>query len=62
LDPQKIFPGTRMPSFFSPDTKGNIVSPFPEYLGGDVKKQIKAIRDHLFLTVGGGKRSGSITK
>ena len=62
LDPQKIFPGTRMPAFFTQDAKGNIVSQFPEYLGGDAKKQIKAVRDHLFITIGGGKRSSSITK
>jgi cytochrome c2 len=57
-DPQKIFPGTRMPAFFAPGQP----NPFPEILGGDSKKQIQAIRDHLFITVGGGRRSGSITK
>ena len=60
-DPQKIFPGTRMPTFFPAGQQ----NPFPEILGGDSKKQIKAIRDHLFLTVGNGKRatsSGAIAK
>jgi cytochrome c2 len=60
-DPQKIFPGTRMPSFFAQGQP----NPFPEIFGGDSKKQIKALRDHLFITVGGGKRvtrSGSVTK
>jgi cytochrome c2 len=60
-DPQKIFPGTRMPTFFPAGQQ----NPFPEILGGDSKKQIKAIRDHLFLTVGNGKRatsSGTIAK
>ena len=64
-DPQKIFPGTRMPSFFPPDEKGVPVSPFKDILGGDVKAQIQAIRDHLFVTVGGAKpvmSSGSVTK
>jgi cytochrome c2 len=64
-DPQKIFPGTRMPLFFAPNDKGVPVSPFKDILGGDVKAQIQAIRDHLFVTVGGGKavtRSGSVTK
>ena len=65
-DPQKIFPGTRMPTFFPPNDKGVPVSPFPNILGGDVTAQIQAIRDHLFITVGGGKRapsrSGTITK
>jgi cytochrome c2 len=60
-DPQKIFPGTRMPSFFAAGQP----NPFPEILGGDSQKQIKAIRDHLVLTVGGGKRapsSGTVAK
>src|SRR5207248_6965895 len=61
-DPQRIFPGTRMPTFFSPDSTGKVVSPFPEILGGDVKAQIQAIRDHLFITVGGGKRTASTTR
>jgi len=60
-DPQKIFPGTRMPSFFAAGQP----NPFPEILNGDSKAQIQAIRDHLFITVGGGKRavrSGTVTK
>ncbi len=64
-DPQKIFPGTRMPTFFPPNDKGQPVSPFPNILNGDVTAQIQAIRDHLFITVGGGKRttrSGTVTK
>ncbi len=64
-DPQKIFPGTRMPTFFPPNDKGVPVSPFPNILGGDVTAQILAIRDHLFITVGGGRRAprtGTITK
>ncbi len=54
-DPQKIFPGTRMPAFFAPGQP----NPFPNILGGDSKKQIQAIRDHLFITIGGGKRATS---
>jgi mono/diheme cytochrome c family protein len=59
-DPQKIFPGTRMPAFFAAGQP----NAFPNILGGDAQKQIKAIRDHLFLTVGGGRRAAgsSITK
>jgi cbb3-type cytochrome oxidase cytochrome c subunit len=60
-DPQKIFPGTRMPAFFLEGQPNQ----FPDILGADKQKQMKAIRDHLFITVGGGKRttrSGSITK
>ena len=48
-DPQKIFPGTRMPAFFAEGQPNQ----FPTILGGDKAKQIKAIRDHLFITVGG---------
>jgi hypothetical protein len=50
-----------MPAFFAQGQP----NPFPEIFGGDSKKQIKALRDHLFITVGGGKRvtrSGSVTK
>ncbi len=50
-DPQKIFPGTRMPTFFP-----NGQSPLPNILGGDMHAQIEAIRDHLFITVGGARR------
>ena len=52
-DPQKIFPGTRMPAFFPEFPK----SPITNVLGGDAKAQIEAIRDHLFVTVGGGART-----
>jgi cytochrome c2 len=55
-DPAKIFPGTKMPSFF-----GDNKSPFPQYLNGDVSAQIQAIRDHLFLTVAGGRRATATT-
>src|ERR1041385_7546552 len=65
-DPKRIFPGTRMPLFFPPNDKGVPVSPFPNILGGDVTAQIQAIRDHLFITIGGGKRapsrSGTVTR
>ena len=60
-DPQKIFPGTRMPAFFAPGQP----NPFKEILGGDSQKQIKAIRDHLFIAIGGAKqsvRTGSVTR
>jgi hypothetical protein len=53
-DPQQIAPGTRMPTFF-PDGQ----SPLPNVLGGDAQAQIEAIRDYLFLTVGGGERAES---
>ena len=52
-DPQKIFPGTKMPTFYSQFP----ASPYADILGGDAKAQIQAIRDHLFITVAGGKRA-----
>jgi cytochrome c2 len=61
-DPQRIFPGTRMPTYFA-DPSGTPMTPFKDILGGDVKAQIQALRDHLFINVGGGRRAGgSITK
>ena len=52
-DPQKVFPGTKMPTFFPgyPDT------PYKD-VPGDAPAQIQAIRDHLFLTVAGGAKRG----
>jgi len=52
-DPQKIFPGTRMPAFFSNYPKSDYKDPFD----GDAKAQIQAIRDHVFVTIGGGART-----
>jgi cytochrome c2 len=54
LDPQKVVPGTRMPTFFDQG-----VTPYPAILGGDLNAQIRAIRDHVFVTVGGGKRAAA---
>ena len=42
-DPGKIQEGTRMPTFF-PDGQ----SPLPDVLGGNAKKQMEAIRDHVW--------------
>jgi len=33
----------------------------PKILGGNVKAQIQAIRDHLFVTLGGSRRRPAIT-
>jgi mono/diheme cytochrome c family protein len=51
LNPDKIAPNTRMPNFFG--TEGDRKTQYPEILGGDIEKQIRAIRDHLY-TLGGG--------
>ena len=52
LDPQAIAPGTRMPGFYNDG-----VTQFVDVLDGDVDNQLRAFRDHLFLTVGNGTRS-----
>jgi cytochrome c2 len=57
-DPQKVQPGTRMPTVFPEKAEENA---FPEILGGDQAKQIEAMRAYL-LTLGGGAggtRAGS---
>jgi cytochrome c2 len=59
VDPQRIVPGTRMPTFFpdGPDRP----SPIGNVLGGNVREQIEAIRDHVFITLSGGRRPATIT-
>jgi cytochrome c2 len=47
-DPQKVQPGTRMPTVFPADPQENA---FPEILGGDQAQQIEAMRSYL-LTLG----------
>jgi len=54
-NPQKIVPDTRMPGFFPDHPK----SPITNIMGGDAKAQIEAIRDHLFVNVGGGARTAA---
>jgi mono/diheme cytochrome c family protein len=49
-DPQKIQPGTRMPSNFPEKPEENA---FPEIFGGDPHQQIEAVRSYL-LTLGPG--------
>jgi hypothetical protein len=52
-----------MPTYFPPGPNGTPTTPFPGMLGGDVSAQILALRDHLFINVGGGRRAGgSITR
>jgi cbb3-type cytochrome oxidase cytochrome c subunit len=50
-DPQKVQPGTRMPTFW-PDGE----SPLPDLLEGDAVKQMTAIRDYL-MTIGEPRRA-----
>ncbi|HEU5182533.1 MAG TPA: c-type cytochrome [Candidatus Polarisedimenticolia bacterium] len=54
-DPQKLYPGTKMPTFYDP---ASFASAGPDdVLGGDEERQIRALRDYL-LTLGG-ERAGS---
>jgi len=55
-NPQDLMPGTRMPQFFR-----NGQSDYPEYFDGDVEAQMRAIRDHIFLTLGRGERRAGTT-
>jgi len=51
IDPQRLQPETKMPTFFpleDDDDPESITTPLPDLLDGDVHKQIRAIRDYLF--------------
>ncbi len=43
-DPNKLLPGTRMPTFFAAGQ-----TPLPDVLEGNSEKQLRALRDHLLL-------------
>lgn len=46
LDPQRLQPGTRMPTLFpleDDDVPGSYMTPYPERLGGDVHRQVRAL-------------------
>jgi cbb3-type cytochrome oxidase cytochrome c subunit len=57
-DPQKVQPGTRMPSNFPEKAEENA---FPEVLGGDQHKQIEAVRSYL-MTIGAGGTAAATEK
>jgi hypothetical protein len=42
-DPQKIQPGTNMPTFFYEG-----ISPIPDVLDGNAEEQIRALRDYIW--------------
>jgi mono/diheme cytochrome c family protein len=46
-DPQSIAPGTQMPQFWPADEQGNLMTPVPEYLGGDPSAQMRAVAAYL---------------
>ncbi len=48
-----------MPGFFSDYDKGT--SQLKDILNGDPKAQIEALRNHVFITVGGGKSAAPAT-
>ncbi|MBI1987920.1 MAG: c-type cytochrome [Nitrospinae bacterium] len=50
-DPQKIMPGTKMPTFFSDAESGP-----PDVLNGDEQKQMEALRDYIMML---GKEKGA---
>lgn len=54
-DPQAIFPGAGMPASFPEFPKSSV----KDVYDGDAKTQIEAIRDHIFLTIGGGGHSSN---
>jgi mono/diheme cytochrome c family protein len=54
-NPQKLYPGTKMPTFYDPD---NYATAGPDdVLGGDEDRQIRALRDYLLSL--GNERTGS---
>jgi cytochrome c2 len=54
-NPQKLMPGTKMPTFYDPeDPKGSAP---PDVLGGDPARQIKVLSDYVFTL--GLRRSGA---
>ena len=54
-NPQKLMPGTKMPTFYDPeDPKGSAP---PDVFGGDPHRQIEALRDYVFTL--GLKRGGA---
>ncbi|HYD50308.1 MAG TPA: c-type cytochrome [Terriglobales bacterium] len=48
-NPQKIQPGTKMPSFYEETEEGQAAGGPDDVLGGDNEKQIEAIRDYLMV-------------
>ncbi len=44
-NPQSLQEGTRMPSFFTPESMDTVM--YPKYFGGSQQKQIEALRDYV---------------
>jgi cbb3-type cytochrome oxidase cytochrome c subunit len=56
-DPQKMMPGTKMPTFYPPDDPQSGAP--PDILGGDPKRQIEVLRDYIFTL--GRRRGGTMS-
>jgi len=56
-NPQKLMPGTKMPTFYDPDDRKG--SAPPDVLGGDPDRQIKALSEYVFTL--GLRRGGTTT-
>ena len=60
LEPQRLEPGTRMPTLFprlDDDLPNSHTTPYPERLGGDVQRQVDALT-HLTSTFGADRAGG----
>jgi mono/diheme cytochrome c family protein len=52
IDPQRLMPGTKMPNFFpleDDEDPESLMTPFPEWMGGDARAQVRAVRDYLYV-------------
>jgi mono/diheme cytochrome c family protein len=56
-DPQKLQPGTKMPTFYPPDDPASNAP--PDILGGQPQRQIEVLRDYIFTL--GMRRSGTMS-
>jgi cytochrome c2 len=54
-DPQVIFPGAGMPGSFPDFPKSSV----KDVYDGSAAAQIEALRDHIFVTLGGGQKSAT---
>lgn len=55
-DPNAISPGINMPANWEAGQ-----SPFKDILKGDAKLQMEAVRDHIFVNMGGGRRPAQVS-
>jgi mono/diheme cytochrome c family protein len=53
-NPQALQEGTRMPSFFTPDSPETVM--YPKYFGGSQERQIQALSDYVMGLGSGGEK------